>query len=308
MTINAGDAGWKEFFPPARCVRLAVIGLLLFLVYRETVQHELVARWIHDANWSHGWLIPAFSLYLLYTRRAELLRSRPETCWWGAVILLFSLVMFFHSIWVVPRSYPRAISLVGSIFGVTLLLGGWSVMRTAWFPILFLGFAVPLPERWYVALTLPLRAFASRAAAVIMPWFMPGLFCEAQTVVIDYSVPGLPPGQLNVEEACSGMRTLMAFVTLSVAMAYLGDRPLWQRLVVVASCLPIALLCNTVRVVVTGLLHIKGHTDLARGTPHEMLGIATLGLGLGLFWLLGFTMRHLFVETDEAEPRRTDNV
>lgn len=301
MTMAARPTGWKELLPPVTCLRIGMIAVLLLLTYYETIYNELVLRWIHDANWSHGWLIPVFSLYLLYSRRESLFASQPKACWWGAAIMLASLAMFFYSGFVVPRSYPRAMSPVLTLFGLTLLLGGWSIMRTAWFPILFLGFAVPLPERWYVQLTLPLRAFASKAAATILPWLVPGLFCDAQTVVIDYSYQG-KVDQLNVEEACSGMRTLMAFVTLSVAMAYVGDRPLWQRLVMVASCLPIALVCNTVRVVVTGLLHIKGHSDLARGTPHELLGILTLALGLGLFAILGFTMSRLFVEVPEDEP------
>ena len=70
--------------------------------------------------------------------------------------------------------------------------------------------------------------------------------------MIDYLGPGGLSGQLNVEEACSGMRLMMAFVTLGVAMAYLGDRPAWQRVIMVIFCVSIAVLCNTIRVTTTG--------------------------------------------------------
>lgn len=291
---------WSQLIPPLSRARMVIVAVLLGVIYFETIDHEMVRRWWHEANWSHGWLIPVFSLYLLHSRKDQLGRGETKTSWFGAIILLASLTIFFYSAWVVPRAYPRAISLVGSIFGVTLLLGGWSVMRVAWFPILFLSFAIPLPDRLYAELTLPLRAFASKAAAAILPWFVPNLFAEAQSVVIDYMLPGQGAGRLNVDEACSGMRTLMAFVTLAFAVAYLGDRPLWQRTIIVLACLPVALVCNTIRVVVTGWLHINGHRELATGTPHEMLGIVTLVIGLGMFWLLGYAMQNLFV-VEETE-------
>lgn len=274
--------------------RLAVIAALFGAFYAPTIERELVARWISDGNWSHGWLIPPFSLYLLYCRRDELKKAVASPGWMGAALVIASLALYFYSSWIVPRAYPRAVSTIGTILGLTWLLGGRSILRVAWFPILFLLLAIPLPDRIYVQLTMPLRAFASWAAAAIMPWFASGLFAEAQSVVIDYVMPGSPPAQLNVEEACSGMRLMMAFVTLGVAMAYLGDRPAWQRLIMVASCVPIAVICNTIRVVTTGLLIIHGLPEYARGTPHEMLGIAILGLALGMYWLLGFIMNNLF--------------
>lgn len=287
---------WSERVPAAARVRLVIVAVLLIAVYWGSIRHQLIARWLNDGNWSHGWLIPLFSLYFLYTRRNDLLRCRPKPGYTGAWVLAGSLCVYFVSGWVFRMAYPQTLSLVGSVFGLTLLLGGWSVMRVAWFPIAFLVLAVPLPDRLYVELTMPLRQWASTAAAALMPLFASGLHTEAQAVVIDYVIPGRPPGTLNIEEACSGMRLMMAFVTLGVAMAYLHDRPVWQRLVMVASCLPIAVLCNTIRVTTTGLLYIQGHEDLAQGTPHQLLGVAMLMIALGLFALLGYVLSHVFLE------------
>jgi exosortase len=181
-------------------------------------------------------------------------------------------------------------------------------MRVAWFPILFLLLAVPLPQSLYVDLTFPLRKFATAASAAIMPVFVSGLYTEAQAVVIDYILPNGTRGQLNVEEACSGMRLLMAFVTLGVAMAYLGDRPNWQRLVMVAGCVPIAIFCNTIRVTTTGLFFVYGHEDLAKGTPHQLLGLAMLAIALASFGLLGYLLNHLFVEETAADDSGSANV
>lgn len=306
---------WAELIPPLARVRFAAVVVLLALVYWPTVRHVVINRWIRDPDWSHGWLIPVFSLYFLYAHRSDLFRVKLKAGYWGAVLLGLSLAGFFLSAWWGRWHYPQALSIIGAMLGLVLLLGGWGLLRVVWFPVLFLALAIPLPERLYVQLTFPLRQLASSAAAVIMPMLSPGLFAEAQAVVIDYALPGRPPGQLNVEEACSGMRLMMAFVTLGVAMAYLGDRPWWQRLIMVLSCVPIALICNVVRVTSTGLLHIHGYEDWARGTPHELLGIAMLGLALGLYTLLGFVLSRIFVEVPEPggspgeriEPNQPDS-
>ncbi len=284
-----------------RHVRVLVVAALIFAAYWGPIRLFLVERWLVDGNWSHGWLIPLFSVYFLVMRREELARCTPKPNYLGAVVLALSLTAYFWFAWRARMAYPQSLSLVGTIFGATLLLGGWSVMRIAWFPIAFLLLAIPLPKPQYVELTRPFRELASTVAAALMPLFLPGLHTEAQAVVIDYVRPGMAPGQLNVEEACSGMRLMMAFVTLGVAMAYLGDRPLWQRIVMVASCLPIAVLCNTVRVTTTGLLTITGHAEYAQGTPHQVLGMVMLLLALGCYALIGYILSHLFVEAAD-EP------
>ncbi|UCC29058.1 MAG: exosortase/archaeosortase family protein [Phycisphaerales bacterium] len=304
--MNAsGSAGisvprrWGELVSPVGHIRIAVIAVLILFIYWGTIRHALISRWLHDGNWSHGWLIPLFSLYFLGTQREVLMRCRPRAGYLGAVILALSLAVYFASAWRLRMTYPQGLSMVGVIFGVTLLMGGWGVIRVAWFPILFLLFAIPLPHSIYVELTMPLRELASTVAAAVMPLFVPGLHTEAQAVVIDYVMPGMPAGTLNVEEACSGMRSTMAFVTLGVAMAYLGRRPTWQRIVMVLTCVPIAVFCNTIRVVVTGLLHVNGHEDLARGTAHQVLGILMFAVALGLFALTGYVLSHLLVEVPE---------
>jgi len=289
---------WSDILPAAARVRLVVVVALLIAVYGETAWNHLIHRWMNDGNWSHGWLVPVFSLYLLANRRDYFASVKPRPHFLGAVLLLFSLAVFFVTSWWYPMIYPQIVSIIGSILGLTLLFGGWPVLRVAWFPIVFLLFAMPLPRGLYVELTQGLRALASTLASVIMPLFAPGLYTEAQSVVIDYEFQGRS-GHLNVEEACSGMRLLMAFVTLGVAMAYLGARPLWQRIVMVCSCVPIALVCNTIRVTITGLLFVYGMDQWATGTPHQLLGIAMLAAAFGLFALMGYVLNHLIVEESD---------
>ena len=298
---------WGEFIPGVARIQLVVVVTLVALVYWNPIRQDLMWKWQTDGNWSHGWLVPVFSLYFLYTHREDLFRCKLKPSFLGAAVIALSLMGYLYFALWAGMTYPQLVSLLGVLFGLVLLFGGWALLRIAWFPIAFLLLAMPLPEGLYVDLTLPLRRLASLVAASAMELLTPGLYTEAQGVVIDYMGP-VTQGTLNVEEACSGMRLMMAFVTLGVAMAYLGRRPFWQRLIMVLSCIPIAVFCNAVRVTTTGLFQVHGHEDLAKGTPHQLLGIGMLVLALGLYSALGFVLSRLFVEVadeDDTDPVET---
>ena len=118
-------------------------------------------------------------------------------------------------------------------------------------------------------------------------------------VVIDVVYQGqrLEPA-LDVAEACSGMRLLMAFLALGVAMAYLHERPGWQRVVLLVSTAPIAVFCNVVRVTVTGFLYVLVGQQYAQGVYHDLLGLAMLPLAFGLYGLLAWFLASLFIDED----------
>jgi exosortase len=184
-----------------------------------------------------------------------------------------------------------------------LFLGGWELIKYTWLPLVFLVFAVPLPQRYYVRLTMPMRQWAASAATFLLN-LVGGIEATASGVVIDVFYKGqrVEPA-LNVAEACSGMRLLMAFVALGVAMAYLHYRPLWQRLVLLVSTVPIAMLCNIVRVTVTGFIYVLIHPKYTQGIYHNILGLAMLPLAFGLYGVLAWFMSSLFIDETQAVAR-----
>jgi len=105
---------------------------------------------------------------------------------------------------------------------------------------------------------------------------------------------------LDVAEACSGMRLLMAFLALGVAMAYLHYRPIWQRIILLASTIPIAIFCNTIRVTITGFIYVLIHPRYTQGIYHDILGIGMLPLAFALYGFLAWFMSSLFIEENEA--------
>ena len=140
---------------------------------------------------------------------------------------------------------------------------------------------------------------ASIVASVVLN-VLPNVTCEAQGVVI-YGRYGGEEFNLNVAEACSGMRLLLAFMALGVAMAYLDYRPMVHRLILMCSTIPIAIFCNIVRVLITGLISVYLGTEYATGLLHTILGMLMLVLAFGLYGLLAWIMNHLFVEEDEGQ-------
>ena len=279
--------------------KIGICAVLLALFFREELI-RLVDRWITDTRESHGLLIPAFSLYFLYLERHRLARTAGNVNWLGLIVMILSLVGYSFSVWK-QFYYPRQLMIISMCVGVVLLLGGWRILRLSWLPICYLVFAMPLPARIYTAITMPLRELASSIAAVLLSQF-PGIDTEALGVVIHgwhTTDAGTEMIQLNVAEACSGMRLLLTFVALGVAMAYLEKRPALHRIVLLCSTIPIAIFCNMLRVVLTGLIHVFVGSQYATGTLHSLLGIVMLVVAFGLYGLLAWTMNNLFIDDDE---------
>ena len=286
-----------------RWIRWGLVAVLFGAVFHAEMI-RVVRVWTHDASWSHGFLIPFFSLYLVNQRKHALLRlDRIRPCYPGLGLLIAAIAFYMFNV-ASPSGYAyfRSVAMVAALGSIVLVLGGWAVLRLTWLPVVYLMFAVPLPQRYYVAVTLPMRQMAATVAAALLN-LSSGVQTSVNGVVIDVIYQGQPvEPSLNVAEACSGMRLLMAFVALGVAMAFVHARPIWQRSVLVVSTIPIALLCNIVRVTVTGFLYVFVNPDYTHGIYHDALGVAMLPLALGLYSGVAWFMSSLFEdETDEQD-------
>jgi exosortase len=276
-------------------VKILIIGALFYYLFRGEIR-GIVHRWLTDGSWSHGFLIPLFSLYFINQAKSEILNLQNKPNYLGLFFLICGIVFYPLNIVHFQYGYFRPLGMIATLGAIVLFLGGWRLVRYTWLPIAFLVFAVPLPARYYVRLTMPMRQLAARVATALLN-LVSGLEATVAGVVIDVVYRGQrldPP--LNVAEACSGMRLLMAFLALGVAMAYLHYRPIWQRIVLLASTIPIAIFCNIVRVTVTGFIYILIHPRYAQGIYHDILGMAMLPLAFGLYGFLAWFMSSLFIE------------
>ncbi|MHC4192705.1 MAG: exosortase/archaeosortase family protein [Planctomycetota bacterium] len=313
---------WFELSTHNYIKTLIVGGLLYYLFHNEI--YSIVHRWVEDPSWSHGFLIPLFSLYFINQCKKEILslehvgdplvallcgcrpdRIRPgqtRASYLGLLLLIFVFLFYIFNL-VSPAGYAyfRLLSVIAALGAIVLFLGGWGLVKYTWLPISFLVFAVPLPARFYFSLTTPMRRWAATTASALLDATTKMSF-EARGVVICIfdSVQQEWKPALDVADACSGMRLLLAFLALGVAMAYLHYRPLWQRLILLASTIPTAIFCNIVRVTATGFIYILVDPKYTQGIYHDLLGMAMLPLAFGLYGLLAWFMASLFVEESDG--------
>ncbi len=287
-------------------LKIGIIGLLFYLVYYIEID-RIVGKW-SDPSWSHGFIIPLFSLYFLHQAKDEILNLKLKPSYLGLFFLICGLAFYPFNIIQLRFGYLSPLSMIATLGAVVLFLGGWKLVKYAWLPVAFLVFAVPLPDRYYRGITIPMRIWAASAASSMLS-LVKDLHATASGVVVDIFYKGQhlePP--LDVAEACSGMRLLMAFLALGVAMAYLHKRPVWQRLVLLASTVPIAILCNIVRVTITGFIYVLIDPEYAQGIYHDALGIFMLFLAFGLYGVLAWFMSNIFVEEAQLQPVKKDVV
>lgn len=297
-SAEAASLSWSDL-SAVTWVKIAIIAVLFYGFFYEEL-NRIVRQWL-DPTWSHGFLIPLFSLYFLHQRRNAILTLTPKPNYLlGLGGLLFFLVLYVLNVVLFKFGYGRSLIMLAALGSIVLFLGGWPLIRYTWLPVFFLFFAIPLPTRLYSQLTIPMRRWAAEVSTIILN-LVPNLQATCQGVVIDVMYKGvrMEPG-LDVAEACSGMRLLTAFVALGVAMAYLHERPFWQRLVLLISTVPIAIFCNIVRVTITGFIYILWDPQYAQGAYHDMLGLAMLPLAFLLYGALGWLMSNLFVEEEET--------
>jgi exosortase len=297
--INPPKQMWRELGLHSY-IRIAIIGGLIYSLFNKEIG-GIVNQWISDPGWSHGFLIPFFSLYFLSQAKQEILNNTYKPNYFG-LLLLIGVILFyiFNTISPAGYGYFRQLSAVGAMWSVAFFLGGRPLIKYTWLPIIYLIFAIPLPDEILRSATIPMRLWAAGASTMVLNLF-PNLHATANGVIIEIVYKGKtlnPP--LDVAEACSGMRLLMTFFALGVAMAYLHYRPAWQRLVLLASTVPIAILCNVVRVTTTGFIYVLGNPQYAQGFYHDALGMAMLPLAFVLYGTIAWFMSNLFVEIDES--------
>jgi len=287
-----------------RYIKIASIAFLFYLLFHIEID-QIVGRW-QDPSWSHGFIIPLFSLYFLHQSKNEILNLKTKPNYLGLFFLICGILFYFLNLVQIKFGYFNPLTMIAVLGAIILFMGGWKLVKYTWLPVLYLFFAVPLPNRYYREITIPMRRWAAAAAGALLN-LVRDIEADVSGVVIDIFYKGhkLEPS-LDVAEACSGMRLLMAFLALGVAMAYLHKRPVWQRLVLLAATVPIAIFCNIVRVTATGFIHVLIDPKYAQGIYHDLLGMAMLPLAFGLYGFLAWFMSDLFVEEKKLKPAKED--
>lgn len=248
----------------------------------------LVHLWNTDDGYSHGYLVPAFSLYLLWVRRdmfPKIWRPRP--------ILGLLIVALAWGLRIVAglrfNEWPEAVAMLPFLAGVALAIGGWPLCK--WFlpAIGYLIFMIRLPYRFEVALGAPLQELATIVSTFVLQTFGQPALAEGNTIL-------LREMKLEVVQACSGLKMLFTFIAFSTAVCLLVKKPLSDRLVILFSAVPIAILVNVIRITLTGFALLYCSSDFAYQWSHDIAGWAMMPLALVFLGIELWILSKLIVE------------
>jgi len=261
--------------------KTVILAALFVLAYHPVLSYLVVNWWI-DPNYSHGFVVPIISGFVVYRNRDQLAAIAPEPSTTGLVVLLAGACMLAVG-HVGAELFLMRASMLVVMAGLVLFISGRKMLRELTFPIAFLIFMIPLPMVIFNAVAFPLQLFAARVATeVISALGIP--------VLRDGNIIELAHATLEVAEACSGIRSLVTILTLATIYAYFTLSSRVKQLLLVASAVPIAILVNSSRVAITAVLaHHFGYGAI-EGFYHSFEGwfmfIVSLVLLLGVDLLL----------------------
>jgi exosortase len=237
----------------------------------------LAERWANSPQYSHGFLVPAFALAVLWFRREHLKPDRLRVSSWGLPLLLAGGALRLAGAYFY---YPAldGLSLLPSLAGLFVLLGGWHALRWAWPALAFLLFMLPLPFVVEGAMAHPLQRFATLASVYALQTAGFPAVAEGNIVVLNDS-------RIGVVEACNGLGMLVVFFALATALAFVIKRPLWEKVLLAASAVPVALVANVARITTTAVLSETVGKEFAQAVFHDWGGWLMMPLALALLWL-----------------------
>ena len=232
--------------PKAALAALAIVGMLLAAVagYGDALS-ETIRRWAHEEEYSYAFLVPVLSAWLIWTRRDSLpaAMGRPEPM--APVVMLIAMAM--NAVGEVSATYIFSQwSLVLAIVALILGVGGRSLFKAIWAPVVLLLFAIPAPYFIASMMSIKLQLISSALGASFIR--MLGI-----PVLLEGNIIDLGAYKLQVADACSGLRYLYPLLSLSFVVAYFFQAPVWKRAVVVLSSIPIAIALNGLRIGLVGV-------------------------------------------------------
>jgi exosortase len=269
------------------CILAAAIGWSF-----HTSFADLIDRWARDDNYSHGWLIIPIALAILWQRRERLALIRLGSRWWN-FIPLAALVAVRVVLYQRNEQWAEMAMIPAVVAAIFLALGGWSFLRWALPGVIFLFFMVPLPSGLNDSLAGPLQSVATLGSVNLLQTAGFPALSQGNVILIGNQ-------HLEVARACRGLSMLLSFGALITAMVILIQRPLWERLVLIASIIPIALLCNIIRIAVTAVIYSWKNRSVQE--VHEYAGYAMMVMALGLVTLEMMIMNWLVVDETTNTP------
>ncbi len=267
---------------------------------------DLSEIWRGSDEYSAGMLVPFLAIYVLWSRRQEIVKtSIHPAILSGIVIFVLAQTIRGLGLYFMYDSAER-LSLIFSVAAIILLVFGWQFLKRLTPIVLFLFLMLPWPNRVQGAVALPLQGYATNSA----------VFClelVGYEVIQDGNIIRIGDTSVAVAEACNGLRMITAFFVISGLVVLLARRTWWEKLIVLVSSLPIAMLCNTIRLTITAIAFTILKGENWEQLFHDFGGYAMMPLALtmmvGELWLLAqLTMPPAEIEPEVITRRRPEQI
>lgn len=268
-----------------------LLAAALVFSYLNPTFINLVRIWSSSDEYSSGMLVPFLAAYILWHRRKDWLASPIKPMIAAAALLLGAQVIRFFGLFYYYDTLDR-FSFLFSVAALVILVLGISVFKkfaTVW---LFCFLMFPLPTRFERLIALPLQKWATVSAVYVLETLGYNVVREGNVININNTL-------VAVAEACNGLRMLTAFFVVSGFVVLLTERDLWQKALILLSSIPIALICNTIRLTITSVAFTVLDTQTWEQRFHDFGGLAMMPVALGMVMLELWFFSHLFLSPTE---------
>ena len=256
------------------------------ILYSHTIV-EMMKNWNRDDNFSHGFLIPVISAFMIWQKRGLLAQQNTNPSTWGIIIILAA--MFMHIIGAISAEmFTMRTSLIVCITGSVIYLFGFRIFLIIGIPVIYLFFMIPIPKIIWNQISFPLQLMAAELASAMVQLLGIPILREGNILHLSNTT-------LEVMDACSGLRSLTSLLALSGAFAYIIKLRMFSRWLLFLSAIPIAILVNILRLTVTAVLATYVGAETAHGFLHDLSGI--------LVFIVAFIILYAF----QAFLRRIEN-
>lgn len=275
----------------------ALIGLsVLLLIGFGSTLWDLSDYW-SDPQYSHGYLVPLFSLIWFYLKWEPIGAVPPLERWGGLALLVAGLIVWLVASYI-GYPYFEMVAFLPALTGVFVLVGGVRILRWAWPGLVMMIFMYPLPGPVNRTVLFKLNQIATIASTFCIQTLGIAAYRTSNAIhLLGYEKP------LNVVDACSGLRMATIFLAMSFALALLIERPLWIKVAIMISALPIAILTNVIRIVVTAVLYSLDMGKTADAVFHDFAGYIMPIIALGFLFLELQVLDKIFITVETVKPK-----
>ena len=270
---------------------IAVAFVALHVTFLRRMYH--IATDHFNADWSHAVALPFIVGWLVWRERRGLASAAGSPSWLGIPMMLGGILAYLAGIYPVRNDMAQGYAMLVTLAGVVLLTHGTKGLRVVAMPIVILAMGVKISDRWWEEIAWRLQVLAANGAAAAMQ--LVAVDARVDGAVINIRQPVGATIDVNVAEACSGLRMLMSFIVLTVLVAFVPPRRPWQRFVLVVLAVPIAVMVNILRVAVLGIAFARGAT-WATDAMHEVIGLIMLVPALLMLLAVAWMLDRLFID------------